>query len=84
MEEKRLTRRTSEEQKHIDDVVKDNTSFFYLELIKEWFFQFFYVKDTKEAKNIFKEIGRWIYEAGFEELDSWWYRLAKNWWTLEN
>ena len=63
---------------------EDNTSFFYLELIKERFFQFFYAKDKDEAKSIFEEIGRWIHEAGFEELEAWWYRLAKNWWTLEN
>lgn len=81
---KKASRRTSEEQRHIDEVVKDNTSFFYLELIKERFFQFFYAKDKDEAKSIFEEIGRWIHEAGFEELEAWWYRLAKNWWTLEN
>lgn len=65
-------------------MVKDNESFLYLELIKERFFQFFYAKNLGDAYDIFHEVGRWIQEAGFKDLEKWWNNLEKNWDTLKN
>lgn len=81
---KKASKRTPEENKHIQEVVKDNESFLYLELIKERFFQFFYAKSLGDAYDIFHEVGRWIQEAGFKDLEKWWNKLEKNWDTLKN
>lgn len=81
---KKASKRTKEENKHIQEVIKDNESFLYLELIKERFFQFFYAKDLGEAYEIFHEVGRWITEAGFKDLEKWWNSLESNWDTVKN
>ena len=81
---KKASRRTPEESRQIEKVLKDNESFATLELIKERMITFFDERDSKEALEVFKEIGRWIFEAGFLPLKKWFQNLARKWTTLRN
>lgn len=81
---KRASKRTSNERKHIDEVCKENKIFFELELIKERMLTFFDASSAEEAEKIFKEIRKWIYEAGFPHLKSWWNHMARKWNLLKN
>jgi hypothetical protein len=48
---------TSEEKRHLNDVLQENTSFRYLEIIKEGMFQIFDSKDADEARYKFEQLG---------------------------
>ena len=69
---------------HIDDVLKDNAAFAKLELIKERMMTFFYAPDEASAKNIFEEVGDWIFQMGFKPLMRWHNNLEQGWETLKN
>ncbi len=81
---KRASKRTSEEQKHIEKVCKENKMFLELEIIKERMITFFDAKDANEAELIFLEVRKWIIEAGFPPLKRWWENLSKKWDSLKN
>jgi transposase len=81
---KKASRRTEEEKMHIDDVLKDNAAFAKLELIKERMMTFFYAPDEASAKNIFEEVGDWIFQMGFKPLMRWHNNLEQGWETLKN
>jgi transposase len=77
-------KRTEEERLHMQQVMKDNEAFFNLELIKERMLSFFDERDAKSAWEVFREIGDWIFEAGFPPLKAWWRRVLKQWQTIAN
>lgn len=81
---KAADRRTDKEKQHINDVVKDNESFFKLELIKEKMLTFFSQPNEVEAKKVFEEVGDWIWQADFKHLQKWFTNLNGGWATLKN
>ena len=81
---KKATRRTQDEQKHINEVVKENELFLKLELIKERMITFFDQPDEVQARYVFHDVGAWAAEAGFTELKKWWNRLDDQWSQLAN
>lgn len=81
---KAADRRTEEEKKHINEVVKDNEFFFKLELIKERMLTFFNQPNENEAKKVLEEVGDWIWQAGFTHLQNWFTKLNGGWATLKN
>ncbi len=81
---KRASKRTAEEQSHLDKVVKDNKMFFHLELIKERLLSLFDAKDEKEATDIFLEAETWSHECGFPPLKKLCKKLRKKWDSISN
>ncbi len=68
---KKDSRRTEEERRHIDEIVKDNDQFLKLELIKERMLTFFDQPDMYQGRRVFHDVGGWILEGGFKELELW-------------
>lgn len=81
---KKSSRRTKNEQQHIDEATKTNKHLMKTELIKERLFTFFDAQSPEEGGAIFEEIGKWIYAIGYGPLKDWWERLLANWTTLKN
>ena len=82
---KRSDRRTKTENRHINQVMKDNQYFIYLELIKEGLHQIFVSKTAIEAREKFDEMGEWIKQARiFHELEKWWKNFDQGWDTFKN
>ena len=81
---KKASRRTKEEEVHIEDLLKENRHFLKLELIKEAMHSFFRAKNKEEAKEIFTSIGVWVRQSRFRVLQRWWYEMNRNWETLKN
>lgn len=81
---KKASRRTSQEKIHIDEVIKLNSGFYKLELIKEKMLSFFDEPDLASAKLVFEEVGDWIYQGGFLPLMDWYRKMENGWETLKN
>lgn len=82
---KKSDRRTKAENRHINQVLKDNTYFIYLELIKEGLHQIFASKNEFEAREKFDEMGEWIKQAKiFYDLERWWKNFNDGWNTFKN
>jgi len=94
---KRESKRTTKEQRHIDDVVDANKDFATVEIIKERMLTFFDAQTESEAQETLIEIGRWIREKvrpgekvvdqsqlAFDPLWKWWKNLESGWETLKN
>ena len=81
---KRASKRSQDEQSHIDEVLKENESFAQLELIKERMLNFFDSGSMEEAKNVWAEIGNWIWQKQFQPLMRWYRALERGWDTLVN
>jgi transposase len=81
---KKAYRRSTEESTHINDVLKANEYFAKLELVKERMLSFFDQPTEQEARQVFDEIGDWIFQAGFKPLMKWYNNLEKGWKTLKN
>lgn len=80
----KASRRTKEDQQHIEQVFKNNEKFLKLELIKEKFLTFFDSKDVLEAEITLGDIGMWIHQCGFLTLKKWHQNLTAGWKTLKN
>lgn len=81
---KRADRRTKEETRHINDVLKENTSFCYLEIIKEGMFQIFESQTAEDARYKFEQLGIWIHQEKFRSLMNWWKNFNQGWDTFKN
>jgi transposase len=81
---KKADRRSKEETRHLNDVLKENTSFCYLEIIKEGMFQIFDSKDAEEARYKFEQLGLWIHQEKFAALTRWWKNFDQGWNTFKN
>lgn len=81
---KKARDRTVEEKTHIDDVLKENELFAKLELIKERMLTFFDQLTAEKGREVFDEIGQWIWQVGFKPLMKWHTNLEKGWETLKN
>lgn len=81
---KKANRRTEEEKRHLDEVMKQNHEFLKLELIKERMLSFFNEPSVDSAREVFNEIGDWIWQAGFKPLMKWYNSLERGWDTLKN
>lgn len=81
---KKAARRTPTEQQHITDVLKANEHFVKLELIKERMITFFDQPGENAARQVWEEVGEWIWQAGFEPLMRWYRNLDGGWHTLKN
>jgi transposase len=81
---KRADRRTEEERLHINEVLKYNEPFAKLEIIKERMLTFFDSPSEQQAKEVFEQVGEWIWQAGFESLMKWHKNLENGWQTLKN
>jgi transposase len=81
---KKEKRRTEEERVHINTVLRENTRFAKLELIKERMLSFFDQPDEASAKAVFEEIGEWIWQEHFKPLMKWYANLEMGWQTLKN
>ena len=77
-------KRSPEETAHMEKIMKDNEAFYRLELIKERMLTLFNQAGEIEARAVFDELRKWIYESGFPELKKWWTNLDANWQTVEN
>jgi transposase len=82
---KKSERRTKVENRHINQVMKDNQYFIYLELIKEGMHQIYNSENAQVAREKFDEMGEWIDQAGvFYELKKWWKNFDAGWETFKN
>lgn len=81
---KRADRRTKEEKRHLEDVLKENTSFCYLEIIKEGMFQIFESQTAEDARYKFEQLGVWIHQEKFFSLQRWWKNFDRGWDTFKN
>jgi transposase len=81
---KKANRRTDTERLHIDEVLKENAAFAKLELIKERMLSFFDQPDEASAKQVFEEIGDWIWQCRFTPLMDWHKKFEKGWDTIKN
>lgn len=81
---KKASRRTSAEQQHVDDVLRQNERFMKLELIKERMLTFFDQPSDLAARQVWDEVGEWIWQAGFDPLMRWHRNLENGWDTLKN
>lgn len=82
---KKSGRRSLVENRHINDVLKDNEHFAYLELIKEGMHQLYDSKSDWEAREKFVEIGEWIRQSPYlYELKKWWSNFNNGWETFKN
>lgn len=82
---KKADRRSLEEQRHLKDVMKENTSFVYLELIKEGMFSIFDSVNEEEARSKFEQLGKWIEgEKIFFSLQKWWKNFNRGWDIFKN
>jgi transposase len=81
---KKASRRTGAETAHINDVLRANKYFAKLEIIKERMLSFFDQQDEERAKQVFDEVGEWIFQAGFKPLMKWYNNLEGGWKTLRN
>ena len=81
---KKSSRRSKIETNHIDQVFLENSRFCQLEIIKERMHSFFYQPNVQLAKDVFCEIGNWIWQMDFKPLMRWYRHLERNWDTLKN
>ena len=82
---KKSDRRTKIETRHINDVLKDNEHFAYLELIKEAMFEIYASENEWEAREKFVQMGEWIRQGKFfYELQKWWKNFNDGWDTFRN
>jgi len=81
---KKASRRTHKEEQHIKYVMKQNSSFYLLELIKERFLTMFDEPNHQEAKKVWDQLGEWIHQSKFTLLRRWHIQLSKGWETVEN
>lgn len=81
---KRAYERTDKEKEHIDSVLKENERFMKLEVIKERMLTFFQEPNVDAAKQVWEQIGDWIWQAGFGHLMDWFRNLDRGWDTLKN
>jgi len=81
---KKAQDRTSQEAAHIDDVLKENQLFAKLELIKERMMTFFNQLNADEGRQVFDQIGEWIWQVGFKPLMKWHANFEKGWDTVKN
>ena len=82
---KRADKRNKAENRHINDVLKENQDFAYLELIKEGMHQLYDSENEWEARERFVQLGEWIRECPhFYELKKWWENFNLGWQTFKN
>jgi len=82
---KKAGNRTPVENRHINDVLKENEEFAYLELIKEGMYQLYDSQTELEAKDKFKQLGEWIEQCdNFYSLKRWWKNFNDGWDTFKN
>jgi transposase len=81
---KKSSRRTEEENQHIDDVLKQNERFAKLEIIKERMITFFDEPSEEKAKEVFEQIGDWIWQMRFTPLMKWHRNFEAGWQTVAN
>jgi transposase len=65
-------------------VLKENTSFCYLEIVKEGMFQIFESANAEEARDKFDQLGLWIHQEKFTALTRWWKNFNQGWSTFKN
>lgn len=76
---KKSSTRTTNEQKLIEEVMRENEEFYKLELIKERFISMFDEPDELRALFVWTEIGDWIKRCKFYQLKDWYENLNKKW-----
>jgi hypothetical protein len=81
---KRASTRTQTEKQHIDSVLETNQDFTKLEVIKEAMLHFFDAPSEAAAKEVFEQIGDWIWQAGFGKLMDWYRNFDAGWETVKN
>ena len=81
---KRASKRTRDERNNMEELMKVNEDFFRLELIKERALDMYNCKTAEEAKEIFDEIGAWIFTHRFKSLLTWHNEIEKHWIHIEN
>lgn len=81
---KKASRRTESEKVQIEEVMHLNHDFYRLELIKERMITFFDQPNLAAAKEVFEEVGDWIFQSGFKSLQDWYCKIEKGWETLKN
>jgi len=81
---KKSTRRTAEEREHINDLIRENSDFLKLEVIKEAMHEFFNARNVDDGKVIWDNIGEWIWQEGFKPLMKWYKNMASRWSQLAN
>lgn len=77
-------KRTSKDQKHMEDIIKNNTDFFRLELIRERMASFFEERSIEAAKETLDQITFWIYDSKLIHLKKWIDRFQKRWDIAQN
>lgn len=81
---KKAKDRTKDQQRHIEEVAKENKSFYYLELIKERMIHIFYEKTDEDALWVLAEIEEWITQKNLSCLKGWFKHFIDNWDTIKN
>lgn len=82
---KKAGSRSKMENRHINELLKDNEDFVYLELIKEGMHQLYDSADEWTARERFIQIGEWMKQCPyFYELKRWWANFERGWDTFKN
>jgi len=81
---KRDCRRSPQERENIDEALQRNEDFAKLEIMKEKMFEFFEAQSEHDGKTVLMDLGKWIQQANFAPLASWWKHLMGGWEILRN
>jgi len=67
----KASERTKSQQRHIDDISRDNLKIAKMEIIKEHFHRMFDCDDPGEAKIMLSEIYQWSMDCGAQNIFKW-------------
>jgi transposase len=81
---KKAKHRTESEVRLIEEVMKENETFYKLELIKERMFTLFEQPTVNMGLFVWKEIGSWIKETKIYFLEHWYETMNKKWDRIAN
>jgi len=67
----KASERSNSQQRHIDDISKDNLKIAKMEIIKEHFHRMFDCDDPEEARIMLSEIYQWSMDCGAQNIFKW-------------
>lgn len=80
----KASRRSKEEQSIVDEVARRNHRFLRLELIKERLLDLFNQPTAQKGREVFDEVGDWIWQMNFGPLKKWHKWIEERWDTVAN
>jgi len=80
----KASRRSPQNQSLIDEVARRNHRFLKLELIKERLLDLFNQPSAEAARQVFDEVGDWVWQMNFKPLMKWHRWIEERWNTVAN